>query len=269
MRWLIYSFILRYPTAALCILALLVVIVFSQMIGWPAYVFLGICVLMFIVNLFIDGKIEKLSGNTHSDIELDLIEKKSRWIMGILSVFALSGIIVSMHLTINSLKYAANSTTIIGTIALFHFSLIGIPYILMNMVKRKSSSWYGLMFPVILTAIIQFFVCSMLAESNDEIIKRLTTGEFKRIHGNWLIIGPLLFVPIIMLLDSLGKAFGFKVKDETWDMGYDKEKHQLSIVNNKKLSAIVMTISFIWCVLSFVYCYYYIASLTEEMNQYK
>ena len=47
MRWLIYSFILRYPTAALCILALLVVIVFSQMIGWPAYVFLGICVLMF------------------------------------------------------------------------------------------------------------------------------------------------------------------------------------------------------------------------------
>ncbi len=264
MRWLIYSFILRYPTAALCILALLVVIVFSQMIGWPAYVFLGICVLMFIVNLFIDGKIEKLRENSHSDIELDSIEKKSRWIMGILSVFALSGIIVSMYLTINSLEYAANSTTIIGTMALFHFSFIGIPYILMNMVKRKSSSWYGLMFPVILTAIIQFLICSMFAESNDEIIKRFTTGGFERIRGNWLIIGPLLFVPIIMLLDSLGKAFGFKVKDETLDMGYDKEKHQLSIVNNKKQSAIVMTISFVWCILSLVYCYYYVATLSSS-----
>lgn len=261
MRWLIYSFILRYPTAALCILTLLVVIAFSQMIGWPAYVFLGICVLMFIVNLFIDGKIKKLRRNTHSDLELDSIEKKGRWAMGVLSVLAFSGIIVSMYLTINSLEYAANSTTIIGTMALFHFSFIGIPYILMNMVKRKSSLWYGLMSPVILTAIIQFMCCYMLAESNDEIIKRFTTGGFERIRGNWLIIGPLLFVPIIMLLDSLGKAFGFKVKDETWDMGYDKEKHELSIVNNKKQSAIVMTISFVWCILSLVYCYYYMASL--------
>ena len=260
MRWLIYSFILKYPTAALCILALLLIIVFSNMIGWPAYVFLGICVIMLIVNLFIDGKIKKLSGNTHSDIELDAIEKKSRWIMGVLSIFALSGIIVSMYLTIYSLEYATNSTTIIGTMALFHFSFIGIPYILMNMVKRKSSSWYGLMFPVILTAIFQFVICSMFAESNDEIIKRLTTGGFERIRGNWLIISPLLFVPIIMLLDSLGKAFGFKVKDETWDMGYDKEKHALSIVNNKKQSAIAMTISFVCCILSLVYCYYYMAS---------
>lgn len=269
MKWFIYDLILRNPTASLCLLAIVVIGVFSVMIGWPAYVFLGICVLGCILYWYIDRIVKPLSIKKYREWELDEIERKYRWIMGILSVFALSGIIVSMHLTINSLKYAANSTTIIGTIALFHFSLIGIPYIIMNMVKRKSSSWYGLMFPVILTAIIQFFVCSMLVESNDEIIKRLTTGEFKRIHGNWLIIGPLLFVPIIMLLDSLGKAFGFKVKDETWDMGYDKEKHQLSIVNNKKLSAIVMTISFIWCVLSFVYCYYYIASLTEEMNQYK
>ncbi len=264
MRWFIYSFILRYPTAALCILALLIVIVFSQIIGWPAYMFLGMCVFMFIINLFVDGKIEKLRGNTYSDIELDSIEKKNRWILGVLSIFALSGIIVSMHLTINSLEYAANSTTIIGTMALFHFSLIGIPYIHMNMVKRKNSSWYGLMFPIILTAIIQFVVCSMLAESNAEIIKRFTTGGFEKLHGNWLIIAPLLFVPTIMLLDSLGKAFGFKVKDETWDMGYDKEKHRLSIVNNKKLSAIVMTISFVWCLLSLVYCYYYIVSLSER-----
>ena len=248
MKWFIYDLILRNPTASLCLLAIVVIGVFSVMIGWPAYVFLGICVLGCILYWYIDRIVKPLSIKKYREWELDEIERKYRWIMGILSVFALSGIIVSMHLTINSLKYAANSTTIIGTIALFHFSLIGIPYIIMNMVKRKSSSWYGL---------------------NDEIIKRLTTGEFKRIHGNWLIIGPLLFVPIIMLLDSLGKAFGFKVKDETWDMGYDKEKHQLSIVNNKKLSAIVMTISFIWCVLSFVYCYYYIASLTEEMNQYK
>ena len=262
MRWLIYGFILRYPTAALCILAVILVIVFSQMIGWPAYVFLGMCVLMLIVNSFIDGRVYKFRGCTYSKKELDSIEKNNRWIMGMLSVFALSGIIVSMHLTINSLKYAANSTTIIGTMALFHFSLIGIPYILMNMVKRKSSSWYGLMFPVLLTAIIQFLICYMLAESNDAIIKRFTTGGFEALHGNWLIICPLLFVPIFLLLDSLGKAFGFKVKDETWDMGYDREKHQLSIVNNKKLSAIVMRISFVWCILSLVYCYYYIASLS-------
>lgn len=264
MRWLIYGFILRYPTAALCILAVILVLVFSQMIGWPAYVFLGMCVLMLIVNFFIDGKIEKFREGSHSKIELDSIEKNNRWIMGMLSIFALSGIIVSMLLTINSLEYAANSTTIIGTMALFHFSLIGIPYILMNMVKRKSSFWYGLMFPVILTAIIQFMICSMLAESNDEIIKRFTNGGFEPIHGNWLVVCPLLFVPIIMLLDSLGKAFGFKVKDETWDMGYDTEKHKLTIVNNKKFSAIVMTISFVWCILSLVYCYYHMASLSGK-----
>ena len=268
MRWLIYSFILRYPTAALCILAVILVIVFSQMIGWPAYVFLGMCVLMLIVNFFIDGRIEKFRGGTYSKMELDSIEKNNRWIMGMLSVFALSGIIVSMHLSINSLEYAANSTTIIGTIALFHFSLIGIPYILMNMVKRKSSSWYGLMFPVILTAIIQFCVCSMLAESNDDIIKKFTSEGFEPLHGNWLIICPLLFVPIIMLLDSLGKAFGFKVKDETWDMGYDIKKHKLTIVNNKKSSVIVMIISFVWCILSMVYCYYYISSLSGRSEPF-
>ena len=137
MRWLIYSFILKYPTAALCILAVILVIAFSQMIGWPAYVFLGMCVLMLIVNFFIDGKIDKFRGGTYSKIELDSIEKKNRWIMGILSVFALSGIIVSMHLTIDSIEYATNTTTIIGAMAIFHFSFIGIPYILMNMVKRK------------------------------------------------------------------------------------------------------------------------------------
>lgn len=262
MRWLIYSFILRYPTAALCILAVILVLVFSQMIGWPAYVFLGMCVLMLIVNFFIDGKIEKFREGTHCKKELDSVEKKNRWIMGVLSVFALSGIIVSMHLTINSLEFATNTTTIIGTIALFHFSFIGIPYILMNMVKRKSSIWYGLMFPIILTALIQFMICYVLAESNDEIIKRYTTGGFEPIRGNWLVVLPIIIVPTIMLLDSLGKAFGFKVKDETWDMGYDKEKHKLIIVNNKKQSAIVMTISFIWCILSLVYCYYYMASLS-------
>ena len=47
-------------------------------------------------------------------------------------------------------------------------------------------------------------------------------------------------------------------------MGYDKEKHQLSIVNNKMQSAIVMTISFVWCILSLVYCYYYVATLSSS-----
>ena len=54
-----------------------------------------------------------------------------------------------------------------------------------------------------------------------------------------------LTVPVYMLFDSLGKAFGFKLDENTWNMGYDKEKHKLSIVNNKKHSAIVMTISFV------------------------
>ena len=259
MRWLIYSFILRYPTAALCILAFLLTIVFSNMIGWPAFVFLGICVLMFIINLFIDGNSEKFREKIHSDIELDSIEKKNRWIMGMLSVFALSGIIVSMHLTINSLEYAANSATVIGAMALFHFSLIGIPYILMNMVKRRNSFWYGLMTPLLMAAIIQFMICSMLAESNDEIIARYTSVWFEHIHGNWIIIGPLLFLPVIMFLDSLGKAFGFKVKDDTFNMGYDKEKHKSAIVNNKKLSAIGISLSFIWSVLSLWYCYYFVS----------
>lgn len=258
MRWLIYSLIFRYPTASLCLLAIVVVGVFSVMIGWPAYVFLGICVLMLIISLLIKGKTNKLSNIGNSDYELDQIERKNRWIMGLLSAFALSGIIVSMFLTINSMKFASNTTTIIGSLALFHFSLIGIPYILMNIVKRKSSFWYGLMTPLLLTAIIQFMICSMLAESNDEIIARYTSGGFEHIHGNWIIICPLLFLPVILFLDSLGKAFGFKVKDDTFNMGYDKEKHKSSIVNNKKLSAIGMSFSIIISFLSLLYCYSYL-----------
>ena len=264
MRLFIYSIILRYPIATLCILGVFVIFVFSKMIGWPAYVFLGICVIMVIVNYFIGDRGGQLAKKRVSDKELDAIEKKNRWIMGLLSVFALSGLIVSMHLTFSSLKYAANSTSIIGAMALFHFSLIGIPYILMNMVKRKYSFWYGLMFPVVLAALIQFMCCYMLAESNDEIIKRFTSSDFERLKDNWFVAIPILTVPVYMLFDSLGKAFGFKLDENTWNMGYDKEKHKLSIVNNKKHSAIVMTISFVWCILSLVYCYYYITSLSIE-----
>lgn len=259
MRWLIYNLILRYPIASLCLLAIVVVGVFSVMIGWPAYVFLGICVLMLIVSLLINGKSNKLSKSYYSDYELNQIERKNRWIMGVLSAFALSGIIVSMHLTLSSLEFASNTTTIIGSLALFHFSLIGIPYILMNMVKRKNSFWYGLMTPLLLAAIIQFMFFSMLAESNDAIIARYTSGGFEHIHGNWLIICPLLFLPVIMFLDSLGKAFGFKVQDDTFNMGYDKEKHKTAIVNNKKLSAIGMVLSLIWSVSSLLYCYYFMS----------
>lgn len=259
MRWLIYNLILRYPIASLCLLAIVVVVVFSVMIGWPAYVFLGICVLMLIVSLLINGKSNKLSKSCYSDYELDQIERKNRWIMGLLSSFALSSIIVSMHLTLSSLEFASNTATIIGSLALFHFSLIGIPYILMNMVKRKSSFWYGLMTPLLLAAIIQFMFFSMLAESNDAIIARYTSGGFEHIHRNWLIICPLLFLPVIMFLDSLGKAFGFKVKDDTFNIGYDKEKHKSAIVNNKKLSAIGIALSFIWSVLSLLYCYYFMS----------
>ena len=262
MRWLIVSFILRYPTAAVCMLVLFVLVVESCMIGWPAYVFLGLCVLMLIIKYLIGGKVGELSKKNLSDIELDSIEKKNRWIMGLLSVFALSSIIVSMHFTIQSIEYAANSSTILFSLSLFHFSFIGIPYILMSMAKRKSSFWYGLMFPVLLTALIQHMFCYMLVESNDEIIIRYTTEGFKRIRDNWFMIIPIFPIHIMMLLDSLGKAFGFKFKDDIWDLGYDKEKHQLSIVNNKKLSAIVMIISFVWCLLSLGYCYYYITSLS-------
>ncbi len=266
MRWLIYSFILRYPTAALCILALLLVFVFSKMIGWPAYVFLGICVLLFILNLFIGRNSKKLVNTSFSVLELDDIERKNRWIMGLLSIFALSGIVISMHLTMSSLEYAENSTTIIGTMALFHFTFIGIPYILMNMIKRKSSFWYGLMFSVLLVAIIQFLLCSMIVESNGELITRNTTGGFDRIHGNWLIVCPLLYVPIFMAFDSWGKAFGTLIKDETWNMGYDKEKHQLSIVQNKKLSVIGMTISLVWSIFSLLYCYLYLSRFCSRIE---
>ena len=265
MRWLIYNFIFRYPIASFCLLAIIVVGVFSVMIGWPAYVFLGICVLMLIVSLLINGKSSKLSKSSYSDYELDQIERKNRWVMGILSTVALSGIVVSMHLTLSSLEFASNTTTIISSLALFHFSFIGIPYILMNMVKRKSSFWYGLMFPFLLAAIIQFLIWSMLAESNDEIITRNTSGGFERLHGNWIIISPLLFLPIFMLLDSLGKAFGFKVKDDTFNMGYDKEKHKSAIVNNKKLSAIGIVLSLILSTISLLYCYYYLNSLNGRV----
>lgn len=234
---------------------------FSYTIGWPAYVFLGLCVLMAIIYFLFKDKIERLRVNTHKAKELDAIEKKNRWIMGVLSVFALSGIIVCMHLTISCSRYAHQSATIIGTMALFYFIFIGIPYILMNMVKRKSSYWYGLMFPVVLAAIIQFFVCSLWVEYDDTIIRFITRGT-EHVTGNVLIVAPLLFVPIFMFFDSLGKAFGFKFEDGM-EMGYDKEKHKWSIVINKKQSAIVMTISFVWCILSLVYCYYYVASFSD------
>ena len=266
MRWLIYSLILRYPKVCICLLVILVIGAFSVMMGWPAYVFLGICVLMLIASLLINGKTKKLSNISISDVELDQIERKNRWLMGILSVFALSGIIVSMHLTLSTLKYDKETSSIIGAMALFHFCLIGIPYILMYMVKRRHSFWYGIMTPLLLAAIIQFFICSLLANSNDIIITKYTLGGFKRVGGNWIIVLPLLFIPITMFLDSLGKAFGFKVKDNTIDVGYDKEKNKNSIVINKKLSAISMALSFIWSVLSLLYCYFYLNSLREALK---
>jgi len=259
-RWFIYNLILRHPTTSKCLLAIIVIGIFSVMIGWPAYVFLGTCVLALIVYCCISSKVKPI-GKRFNDRELYELERKNRWIMGVLSVFALSGIVVSMHLTISCLKYAANTSSIIGTMALFHFILIGIPYILMNMVIRKNGFWYGLICPVLLAAIIQFFIFSLFAESDSRTIVRYTSGEFERLKGNWLIICPLLFAPIYMFLNSLGKAFGFKVDDDTYNIGYDKEKHKQTIIIDKRKSLIGMTISIIWSILSIIYCYFYVNSL--------
>jgi len=256
-RWFIYDLILRNPTTSFCLLAMVIVAVFSIMIGWPAYVFLGICVLGLIIYGRISSKVKLLSIKNYNNLELDEIERKNRWIMGLLSVFALSGIVVSQHLTISCIEYAANTSSIIGTMALFHFILIGIPYILMNIVKRKSSFWYGLMFPILLAAIIQFLAFYMFTESSREIT-RYTSSGFERLHGNWLVVCPLLFMPIFMFLDSLGKAFGLKVDEDTYNMGFDKEKHKLSIDMDKRRSLIGMAVSLFWSVLSLIYCYYYV-----------
>ena len=131
----------------------------------------------------------------------------------------------------------------------------------MNLVKIKSSFWFGLMSSIILFAAIQFFVLYLLLESKDTALASHTSSNYEFLKGLWLIAMPLSVVPIMFFIDSLGKAFGFALKDENGTYGYDKEKHKFSIVKNNKLSALGITVSFIWSLLLSYYSYYYMITL--------
>lgn len=69
------------------------------------------------------------------------------------------------------------------------------------------------------------------------------------------------WMAIMFFVDSLGKAFGFALKDENTTYGFDKEKHKYSIVRNNKLSFIGMAISFVWSLSLAGFCYYYMVAL--------
>lgn len=127
----------------------------------------------------------------------------------------------------------------------------------MNFVKRKSCFWYGLMSSLIIIGLIQFLILSLMIESKSDLLSCHTSYDYKFYKDSWLIAAPLSIIPAILMLDSIGKAYGFAFKDNTGSYGYDKEKHKYSIVKNKKLGVTGMAISFIWSLLILIYCYYW------------
>lgn len=183
MRWLIYSFILRNPNASLCLLAILVVAVFSAMIGWPAFLFLVVGALVLIVYFAIKSNMEAKDCSSFNEIDLDNLERNNRWLMALLSFVALFGNIVSFYVTLFSLHHDRSSATTIGAMAVTQFIIIGIPYIMMNLVRRKSSFWYGLMLPVILAAGVQFFTLFNMLEFKNKIFVGMTTMDYEFMKG--------------------------------------------------------------------------------------
>ena len=262
-KWLFNSFINGNPIIV-CLVTIVMIAAFSAMIGWPAYIFLAICLLLLIIYFSFKSEFDNYTINGYDDLELDKVEKENRWVMGLLSFFALFGNLISLLATLYSLEHDDDSATTIGAMAIFQFVFIGIPYIIMRFVKRKSSFWYGLMSSLIIMGLIQFFILYSMIETKSNLLSCHTSYNYKFYKGNWLIAIPMLIIPVILMLDSLGKAFGFTLKDDYGSYGYDKEKHKYSIVKNKKLGAIGMAISFIWSLLILLYCYYWANEFQEN-----
>lgn len=203
-KWLVYSLILGNPTASRILLALFIIGVFSVMVGWPAYVFLAISVLTLIVYLIINNKLEKQSIYNKSCQELDEIEKRGRWIMGGLSFFALLGNVISFYVTLYSIENDSSSVTTMAAMAAFQFIFfIGIPYLLMSLVRRKYSFWYGLMSSVILFGVIQFMILCIMLKMKDPLIVRHVSWNYEILKGEWLIVCPLAATALMFFVDSL------------------------------------------------------------------
>ena len=263
-KWLFNSFINGNPIIV-CLVTILFIGIFSVMIGWPAYIFLAISLLLLIIYFCVKSKIDNNPLNGYSDLELDRVEKDNRWVMGLLSFIALFGNLISLLATLYSLKHDDDSGTTLGAMGIFQFIFIGIPYILMSLVKRKSSFWYGLMSSLIIFGLIQFLILTLMMMSKSNLLSCHTSYNYKFYKDIWFVAGPLFIIPIILMLDSIGKAFGFAFKDNTGSYGYDEKKHKYSIVKNKKLGAIGMAISFIWSLLILIYCYNWANNYSEQL----
>ena len=264
-KWLFNSIINGNPIIA-CLVIIIIIGVFSVMIGWPAYLFLAICLLSLIIYFCAKRKLDNNTIDSYNDHELDRLEKKNRWVMGLLSFFALFGNILSIFATFYSLRHDNNSATTMGAMAIFQFVFIGIPYIMMNFVKRKSSFWYGLMSSLIIIGLIQFLILTIMIEFKSELLSCHTSYDYKFYKDNWFVALPLFIIPVILILDSIGKAYGFAFNDIFGSCGYNKEKHKYSIVKNRKLGAIGMVISFIWSLLILIYCFYWANDFLENTH---
>jgi MFS family permease len=218
-KWLFNNFINGNPIIV-CLVAIILIAAFSAMIGWPAYYFLAISLLLLIVYFCVKRKIGKNTLDSYNDLELDRIEKKNRWVMGLLCFFALFGNLISLFATLYSLKHDDNSSTTLGAMGIFQFIFIGIPYILMSLVKRKSSFWYGLMSSLIIFGLIQFLILTLMMMSKSNLLSCHTSYNYKFYKDIWFVAGPLFIIPIILMLDSIGKAFGFAFKDNTTIIGW-------------------------------------------------
>ncbi len=251
----IFFLMVSHPNTFQCILAIIVVAVFAGLYGWPIFLLLGLCVLLLIVSYYLDKKVVKLNDKS-TDEELARAEKSSKWLMALLSFFALLGNIIGFFVVLWSLEHDSKSTTTISALFVFQFMFLGIPYILMSFVKRKSSFWYGLMASALLFSFIQFFVIYFMLESEKPLLAEHAQWEYEFVKGDWLVSSLSVF-HILFFMDSLCKAFGLFIKYSP-SLGYDKEKHRYSIIKNYKLSAIGMAISLVWSLLSLGYCYYYL-----------
>ena len=165
----IFFLMVSHPNTFQCILAIIVVAVFAGLYGWPIFLLLGLCVLLLIVSYYLDKKVVKLNDMS-TDEELARAEKSSKWLMALLSFFALLGNIIGFFVVLWSLEHDSKSTTTISALFVFQFMFLGIPYILMSFVKRKSSFWYGLMASVLLFSFIQFFVIYFMLESEKPLL---------------------------------------------------------------------------------------------------
>lgn len=263
-RWLVYRNIIHHRLVYSILLLLFVGGCLSFMIGWPAYVFLCISFVLIIVYLLLRKRIKTLDINKeYTDLELFFFEKKSRWKIVVLFFFSFGGNIISFLMTLFSIEHDKSSITSIFVMALFQFIFIGIPYVLLSFLSRKNSFWYSLWSPILLFAFIHFFFFTYMIGNKGNLITWYIQPEYEVLNGTF-IPGIFSVIPLLLFLDSLGKSFGFSLKDETWSFGYLKKKHKYSIIKNVKLSIIGFACSFIWCIISSYYCYNYLEKSYES-----